>query len=279
MAGRAFTEGGIDIPALPPPTRLPPPSWIRTLQSLLTPRTLRIREEAAVTIQCCARAWSARRHAEDLIATQIMQLLLALSERRAARIIQQHWWGRVRERALVRIQSAFKAHLSRRYIGHIRVAAKRAAVLEAERLVAEERATRARERARLLGECSAILEKQGRCISLFGVWEMVVWQERYVHVANGALIYQHINRNAEPKGRERCVPFKSMECIKVLLDHQLFIKCKSRWYIFKLGSRDDAERWATNLVQLAADSGCLVPGSIVLPPEESEGEYAAADIG
>jgi len=65
------------------------------------------------------------------------------------------------------------------------------------------------EKARMMGECHAILEKQGRGFGLtLHRWEVVVWQERLVSLTRDALVYQHICRSkGQPHGREKRIPY------------------------------------------------------------------------
>ena len=76
---------------------------------------------------------------------------------------------------------------------------------------------------------------------------------------------QHAGANAEPKGHVTTVPFASMEVVKVLPGNVLQVRCHSRDYHFHLGSREESERWATNLVALCAAAGHSVTGFMVVP--------------
>ena len=65
----------------------------------------------------------------------------------------------------------------------------------------------------------------------------------------------------------------------------LQIACTTRAYQFQLSSREETVRWATNLVTLALEAGCAVPGTMVLPPDADEGaepdvvaESASAEV-
>jgi hypothetical protein len=56
-----------------------------------------------------------------------------------------------------------------------------------------------------------------RCVDrlrFFGPWEIVVWQERYLHSTEEALVYQSVNSNAEPTGAQRSLRFKAMREIR-----------------------------------------------------------------
>eukprot|EP00965_Chrysotila_dentata_P242841 6205083-Pleurochrysis_carterae.AAC.4 len=48
-------------------------------------------------------------------------------------------------------------------------------------------------------------------------WEVVVWQERYVHLTESSLVYQRLASSGEPKGKEKEVPFASMQTVKAIL--------------------------------------------------------------
>ena len=72
--------------------------------------------------------------------------------------------------------------------------------------------------------------------------------------------------NAEPTGVQKSVPFSSINAIKALPGDVLLLECTARDYQFQLSSRDETERWATNLVQLAEAAGHHVPGYMVLAP-------------
>ena len=219
------------------------------------------RQSAAKLIQRHARGMRGRRHAQNLRWTQQYMELIASTERRATILLQKRWRAHVQYRemrALVLIQAAAKGSLQRWRLNHERTQA----ATQAER--------RAEERARLMCECTAILEKQGRRYSL-GKWEMVIWQDRYVYVNHHALVYQHIKSNAEPTGAQRMIPFAAMETITAQLNDRLVIRCRTRSYVFQLGSREEVERWATNLVHLAADAGYHVDGFLDMPHQEEDG--------
>ena len=63
-----------------------------------------------------------------------------------------------------------------------------------------------------------------------------------------------------------------MESIKANANDALEVQCKARAYTFQLSSRDECERWATNLVALAAAAGYEVPGFLAPEP------VSAADV-
>ena len=72
--------------------------------------------------------------------------------------------------ALVQIQSAARGHMQRERLRSERE--ERALLVEAEQT------SQIAERARLVKECTAVIEKRSRrCISI-GPWELVVWRER-----------------------------------------------------------------------------------------------------
>jgi len=229
-------------------------------------------EEAALRIQLRARARIAHRRVHHMRTMRRLVQFMAKNERRAAIAVQQRWLSRVRYRqggAAIRIQAAAKGHRERSQL--------KAARTRASQLATEEMARHTAEKAQLMSECTAILEKQGRRRRWsLGKWELVVWQERYVFVNERALVYQHIKANAEPTGAQKEVPFKSMRMIKALINDQLLITCKARTYIFQLGSREEAGRWATNLVQLAADVGRRVPGFVVVAKRSGNDDDALA---
>ena len=157
-----------------------------------------------------------------------------------------------------------------------------------QRLMAEaEQASREAEHARLLNECNAVVEKRGRRRLSLGPWEFVVWQERFVSATDTGLRYQvslapdtrhgcdcglglttpaarpqHVTPTAEPKGKTTEIPYAAMVSIRALSGDMLQVKTAKRDYLFQLSSRDDCERWATNLVTLAAGAGYAVPGFV-----------------
>ena len=71
------------------------------------------------------------------------------------------------------------------------------------------------------------------------------------------------SNTGEPKGRATQIPYASMVSVRALSGDVLEVKCQSRDYLFQLGSPGECERWATNLVSLAAAAGQTVPGFIV----------------
>lgn len=125
------------------------------------------------------------------------------------------------------------------------------------------------DRTRMLKECEAIMEKQGRKLTLLR-WEMVVWQERKVWASDSGLVYQHLDSKGVPKGKEKLISFSSMEMIKALLGDVLYVKTTQRDFCFQCSSAVDCEKWATNLVLLAQYAGYTVPGFVVLPPDAEE---------
>lgn len=181
-----------------PPRRLV--GWVSAVQALLSPRGES--ERAATLIQRHARRWLARRYRTTM---RRLVILMTTRERRAAMLIQDRWRARPnvspqQTQAIARIQAHAKGRLERRGI----------------KLARERRAeSRAAEIARMVDACTAVLEKQGRRLSL-GWWEVLVWQERYVYATESALVYQHVKANAEPTGAARAVPFDSMLSIKAL---------------------------------------------------------------
>ena len=186
--------------------------------------------------------------------------LMAKQEVRAARLVQRRWRGsRNREaayaEALLKIQAVAKGHQER-----ARIRAERQWAAESEKQ------RKAVEKARLVSECTAIIEKLGRRYAL-GPWEMAVWQERSVVCTDDALLYQHVKSNAAPTGVQKSVPFASIRAIKALPGGVLLLECATRDYHFQLSSADETERWATNLVQLAEAAGHHVPGFMVMAPD------------
>ena len=61
-----------------------------------------------------------------------------------------------------------------------------------------------------------------------------------------------------------------MRAIRALPDNVLLLACKQRDYSFQLSSNEETTRWATNLVTLALDAGCIVPGFILMPPSDDD---------
>lgn len=194
------------------------------------------------------------------------------NEHDAAINLQQRWRNRQTLRmviAAIRIQSKIKDRHERARV--------EAAQLEA----AEELTRRKAEKAQLMCECSAILEKQCRSWKV-GQWELTTWQHRHVFVNERSLVYQHVKANSEPTGSQKEVPFRAMEVVKVLVNDQVLIKCKgptARTYLFQLGNREEAERWATNIVRLAADMGQHVPGVVAtcVPSKAASDERSRRD--
>ena len=62
-----------------------------------------------------------------------------------------------------------------------------------------------------------------------------------------------------------------MRWVKALDNDVLEVQCQKRAYAFQLGSREECERWATNLVALAAAAGHEVPGFVVVAEDEPDG--------
>ena len=108
---------------------------------------------------------------------------MAKQEVRAARLVQRRWRGSHNRaaayaEALLKIQAVAKGHQER---ARIRAERQWAAESELQRKAAD--------KARMVSECTAIIEKLGRRYAL-GRWEMAVWQERSVACTNEALVYQ-----------------------------------------------------------------------------------------
>jgi hypothetical protein len=153
------------------------------IQQLLTPR-LQQREQAAACIQCYVRGRLARRQQryEDTMRRLIQ--LMQRSEVRAAVMMQRRWRGRrtraerAYDHAVITIQAHAKGHHERQR-------------MKAERQWAAESAAalKVAQREQLVSECTGIIEKRGRRLSL-GPWEMNVWQERFVTVTDEAIVYQ-----------------------------------------------------------------------------------------
>ena len=59
-----------------------------------------------------------------------------------------------------------------------------------------EQTSAAVERARLVNECNAVIEKRGRRSFSIGPWDLFVWQERFVSATETALVYQVRARGA-----------------------------------------------------------------------------------
>ena len=184
---------------------------------------------------------------------------MATRERKAAILVQRRWrggvpWDAEAQKALAKIQATVKGHLQREH-------------QRADRQWAEqaEQTSKKAEQQRLLNECNAVIEKRGKRRFSLGPWELVMWQERHVSATADALVYQHVRSNAEPKGHSTEIPYAAMQSIKALTGDVLEVKVATRDYLFQLSSREECERWATNLVQLAAAAGHHVPGFIVVP--------------
>lgn len=207
---------------------------------LLSPRRVQT-TKAAVQLQRAARGRLARRSFREAraAATKIQMLF------RSAR-------GPAFSSAVLLIQSLTKGRLQRERV-------------KAERLAAEaaERKAKAALKARMIDECTGILEKRGRRCGFCGRYEFVVWQERLVFADADALTYRHVRPNAEPCGSPRVIPFSSMQTIKALGGNILLVRSKARDHVFHLSSWDECMRWACNIVQLAAFAGHEVPGFVV----------------
>ena len=234
--------------------------------ALFTPRSSR-EHAAAVMIQREARVWIAKRRYIDQQRQRRALILMARGERKAVLMIEERWWARVRERkerATRQIQARSRGLLQRSRL--------RTEQRVAENLVEQEAAQKAAAKARMMSQCSAILEKRGRRIGL-GSWVLTLWNERLVFVNEHALVYQHIRTNAEPVGAQRTVPFRTMRSVTATLaQQQLAVVTRDRSFCFQMGSDAEAERWATNLVTLAHDVGHKVHGFVVrrppAPPED-----------
>lgn len=57
---------------------------------------------------------------------------------------------------------------------------------------------------------------------------------------------------------------------------QLLLKCRSRDYLFQMSCRDECERWASNIVQLAGAAGHTVPGYAVITDDDDDDDDARA---
>lgn len=237
-----------------------------TVLEVLTPRGTAARQERAVgIIQLAARRWLARRK-------------------------RLHPWTEQETEACIKIQGAscdphsvssyhrsrccaaifFRMNASRFSSSRVCTAItkgqlQRAHTREDERWLAEaEQASLAAERARLMSECSAVLEKRGRRRLSLGPFELVLWHERLVSASETGLTYCRFCADLTPKGEPTEIPYASMTMIKALSGNFLQI-CDTarRSHLFQLSSREESERWAINLVALAATAGYAVPGCIV----------------
>ena len=147
---------------------------------VLSPRASLRQTHAAQLIQACARRRLARRKLREMRLQCRLLGLMSNRERKAALLIQRLWrggvpWGPEAEHALLRIQAVAKGRLQREQLR-----AERQSIAEAEQA----------ERARLVNECNAVIEKRGRRSFSIGPWDLFVWQERFVSATETALVYQ-----------------------------------------------------------------------------------------
>jgi hypothetical protein len=139
----------------------------------LSVQRARSQDSAVIVMQRQTRRFLAQRREERM--QQEQQEL-----RDAAALIQARWIGvptpekQNWKRALAKIQAVAKGHQAREHVKR-----ERNDLLEAE----------AASRARLMGECSAIVEKRGRRFGLGG-YEFVFWHERFVFANEEALVYR-----------------------------------------------------------------------------------------
>jgi len=177
--------------------------------------------------------------------------------------------------AATKMQAAVRGHQEREHLDQ----AKKVEVFSQNHAakVIQRHTIAAQDKIKMLRECQDVLEKQGRKLAAWK-WEMVVWQERFVKVTQEGIVYQHLDSKGEPKGKEKSIPFSSMEMIKALLGDILYLKCTKREYQFQCAGPVECERWATNLVLLAQYSGYTVPGYVVMAPEGDDDGKAPPDI-
>eukprot|EP00908_Phaeocystis_cordata_P013460 Transcript_24520.p1 GENE.Transcript_24520~~Transcript_24520.p1 ORF type:complete len:302 (-),score=111.25 Transcript_24520:544-1449(-) len=250
------------------------------LADFVTPKGVK-ETQAAIVIQCAVRTFLAHNRVHYLRTMRRLVALMASQELRYALLIQHRWRSRQEERRvqeLTKIQAAAKGRIERRRVSQQRKVSTFSENRAAK--VIQRHGSLAAEKSRMMKECRGLLEKQGRKYAI-GKWEMVVWQERYAYLSKDALVYRHVkSATAEPTGAEKAIPYASLEEVKALLGDTLYLRCNRREYHFQLGSAEECETWATNIVQLAMCAGYEVPGYVVLPPEawsEATGEEAEVE--
>ena len=247
-------------------TKITEKGFFESIVNFLTPRSSK-EHMAAATIQAAARAWLSRKKVRYLRTMRRLVALMAGRERKYAMMIQRTWREKklkALEEHAVKIQAHAKGRIERMKAEQTKLVEDFAKNHAAK--VIQKHATITVEKTKMMRECQAILEKQGRKYGV-GKWEMVVWQERFVTLSHDGLVYQHVKSNAEAFGREKVIEYASMETIKALLGDMLYLKCAKREYYFQLPNAQECEKWATNIVQLAQCAGYSVPGYVVMPPE------------
>jgi len=252
-------------------------AFFDSVKGMFETRTRKERN-AAFIIQKAARGMLGRLRARRLRAMRRYVFLMARQERKCAMLIQARWRDHcglpqpsmleLQEEMASLIQAAKRGRDVRKSIKNEKMANEYNQNRAAK--VIQRKYLNQSEKSRILAECKGVMEKQGR---KYGVskWEVVVWQERYVHLTESSLVYQRLASSGEPKGKEKEVPFASMQTVKAILGpvlSHLYIKATTREFFFQLASQKECERWAKSIVELTQCVGYKVPGFVVMASEE-----------
>ena len=106
----------------------------------------------------------------------------------------------------------------------------------------------------LKAESKGLLEKLASK-STFSIrsYQLCVWQERCVFAADDALCYQHLSADMQPTGKQKRIPYSTIEFVGPFDDTQFGVKCARRAYTFLCDSTDTRNKWIVNISKL---SGC-----------------------
>ena len=106
----------------------------------------------------------------------------------------------------------------------------------------------------LKAESKGLLEKLASK-STFSIrsYQLCVWQERWVFAADDALCYQHLSADMQPTGKQKRIPYSTIEFVGPFDDTQFVVKCARRAYTFLCDSTDTRNKWIVNISKL---SGC-----------------------
>ena len=102
--------------------------------------------------------------------------------------------------------------------------------------------------------CRGLLEKlASKSTFSFRSYQLCVWQERWVFAADDALCYQHLSADMQPTGKQKRIPYSTIEFVGPFDDTQFVVKCARRAYTFLCDSTDTRNKWIVNISKL---SGC-----------------------
>ena len=87
----------------------------------------------------------------------------------------------------------------------------------------------------------------------FRSYQLCVWQERWGFAADDALCYQHLSADMQPTGKQKRIPYSTIEFVGPFDDTQFVVKCARRAYTSLCDSTDTRNKWIVNISKL---SGC-----------------------